>query len=69
MILLHKRYPGLLACCDNCYALIGYDPDDVSSKQQIQCPQCGYYVWVPLDPNYDGTVKESEDKKDEKPVV
>ena len=65
MILLHKRYLGLLARCNfGCGALIGYAPEDVSASQNITCPQCGARLWVPFNPTYDGIIKE-EEKKDE----
>ena len=41
------------------------DPNDVNSKQNINCPQCGFTLWVPFNPNYDGIIKESEEKKDD----
>lgn len=58
MILLHSRYAGLLARCPNCYALLGYKPEDVSASQNIRCMQCGFTMWVPFNPNYDGVVKK-----------
>jgi hypothetical protein len=58
-----------MARCPSCYALIGYNPEDVSSNQNIRCPQCQFTMWVPFNPNYDGVVKESEDKRDGKTVV
>lgn len=70
MKLLCPRYMGLIARCNGgCGALIGYEPNDVSKNQCIKCPQCGAVLWVPFNPNYDGVVKESEDKKDGKIVV
>ena len=65
MKLLYTRYGGMIARCPNCYAIIGYDPDDVSTNQNIKCPQCGFNLWVPFNPNYDGVIKESEENKDE----
>ena len=58
-----------MARCPSCYALIGYSPEDVSTNQNIRCPQCQFTMWVPFNPNYDGVVKESEDKDDGKTVV
>ena len=55
----------MLARCPNCFALIGYEPEDVSVSQNIKCPKCSFNMWVPFNPNYDGVVKESEMKKDE----
>ena len=70
MIVLNERYTGLLARCPNCYALLGYKPEDVSNTQNIHCPQCKASMWVPFNPTYDGVIKEeSEEKKDGEPVV
>ena len=69
MKVLCNRYYGLIARCNSCGCLIGYEPSDVSSTQNINCPQCGFTLWVPLNPNYDGIVKESEEKKDGETVV
>ena len=66
MKLLYPRYLGLIARCNfGCGALIGYEPNDVSETQNIKCPQCGMTLWVPFNPNYDGIIKEEEEKKDE----
>lgn len=70
MKLLNQRYFGLIARCNSCGALIGYNPEDVSSSQNISCPQCKFTIWVPFNPVYDGTTKEeSEEKKDGESVV
>lgn len=69
MILLNKRWGGLIARCPNCYAIIGYKPEDVTSLQNIKCPQCFSSMWVPFNPNYDGIIKESEEKKNGNTVV
>ena len=65
MKILNTRYYGMIARCNNCGCLIGYDPSDVSSSQNIQCPQCKFTLWVPFNPNYDGVIKESEEKKND----
>ena len=65
MIVLSQRFFGSIARCA-CGAVIGYKPEDVSRAKVIRCPVCTNLVEVPLDPNYDGIVKE---KKDEEPVV
>ena len=70
MKLLYNRYMGMIARCNGgCGALIGYEPADVSKNQCIKCPQCGAVLWVPFNPNYDGIIKESEEKKNEESVV
>ena len=70
MKLLNTKYFGLIARCNTgCGALIGYEPNDVSKNQCIKCPQCGMVLWVPFNPNYDGVIKESEEKKDGKAFV
>ena len=63
MKLLNTRWGGLIARCPNCYALLGYQPEDVTATQQVSCIQCHMTLWVPLNPNYDGVIKESEEKK------
>lgn len=64
MKILNTRYYGLIARCNNCGCLIGYEPNDVSATQNISCPQCKFKLWVPFNPTYDGVIKE-EEKKDE----
>ena len=70
MKVLYNRYFGMIARCNSCGCLIGYEPDDVSATQNISCPQCQFRIWVPFDPNYDGVIKEeeSEEPKDESVV-
>lgn len=65
MKVLNDRYYGLIARCNSCGALLGYDPNDVSKTQNIKCPKCGFVLWVPFNPEYDGVIKESEEKKDD----
>lgn len=65
MKILSQRYFGMIARCNNCGCLIGYGPEEVNSNQNISCPQCKFTIWVPFNPNYDGVIKESEEKKDE----
>lgn len=66
MKLLAQRYFGQIARCNGgCGALIGYEPSDVSKNQCIKCPQCGMVLWVPFNPEYDGVIKESEEKKND----
>lgn len=50
----------MIARCNSCGCLIGYDPQDVSKDQTFKCPQCGFTIWVPLDPNYDGVIKDND---------
>ena len=69
MKILNTRYYGLIARCNACGCLIGYTPDYVSKNQNITCPQCKFTLWVPLNPSYDGVIKENEEKKDEESVV
>lgn len=69
MKILNTRYYGSIARCNSCGALLGYTPDDVSNTQNIKCPQCGFVLWVPFNPNYDGVIKESEEKENGKSMV
>ena len=65
MKLLYNKYFGMIARCNACGAIIGYTPEDVSTTQNISCPQCRFSIWVPLNPTYDGIVKEEKEKQDE----
>lgn len=58
MKLLNPRYYGMIARCNACGALIGYEPKDVNENQNIKCPQCGFVLWVPFNTKYDGVIKE-----------
>ena len=70
MKLLSPRYCGMIARCNSCGALLGYNPADVDKNQNIKCPQCSFTIWVPFNPNYDGVIKEeSEEKKNGDAVV
>ncbi len=59
MKILAQRYYGQIARCNACGCIIAYSPADVNSKQNIQCPQCGFTLWVPFNPNYEGVIKEN----------
>ena len=60
----------MIARCNACGCLIGYEPNDVSKSQNISCPQCKFTLWVPFNPNYDGVIKEeSEERENGKSVV
>lgn len=61
MKILYSRYGGSIARCPNCYAILGYTPDDVSPSQTFACPQCGFQIWVPCNPNYDGIIRAAEE--------
>ena len=71
--LLYDRYLGQIARCNQgCGAIIGYGPEDVGTERivsDIICPKCKMVLWVPFNPEYDGVIKESEEKKNEKSVV
>jgi len=58
MKILYDRYYGMIARCNACGCLIGFDPDDVNSSQNIKCPKCGFVIWVPFNPTYDGVIRE-----------
>lgn len=60
MILISNRYCGSIARCPNCFAILGYTPDDVNSSQNIKCPQCNFMMWVPMNINYDGVIKDDK---------
>ena len=54
----------MIARCNACGCIIGYGPEDVSTSQNMKCPQCGFNMWVPFNGTYDGVIKESEVKKE-----
>ena len=68
MTILCQRYYGSIARCNACGCIIGYKPEDVDKNQNIKCPQCGFTLWVPFNPNYDGVIKESEEKRNDSMV-
>lgn len=61
MEVLLNRFPGLLAICNNCGALLHYTPQDIYGVV-IYCPLCKATIEVPYTKGYDGTIKE--EKKD-----
>ena len=63
MKLLTQRYFGLIARCNSCGALLGYEPNDVDKEQHIKCPQCGFTIWVPFNPNYEGVIEDNGDNR------
>jgi DNA-directed RNA polymerase subunit RPC12/RpoP len=65
MKILYERYFGLIARCNSCGCILGYEPKDVSNSQNIRCPRCSFSLWVPLNPNYDGIIKEEKEKDGE----
>ena len=65
MKLLNKCYFGQIARCPHCGAILGYEPKDVSDTQNISCLVCGFTMWVPFNPTYDGIIKESEEKEND----
>lgn len=69
MKLLNTRYYGMIARCNACGCIIGYSPEDVSASQNIKCPQCGFNMWVPFNPNYEGIIEEKEEEKKDDAVV
>lgn len=59
MKLLNPRYFGQIARCNSCGALLGYEPNDVDTNQNIKCPACGFTIWVPFNPNYEGVIEDN----------
>lgn len=64
MKVLCDRYYGSIARCNACGCLIGYEPNDVSNEQTIKCLKCGFTIKVPLNPNYDGVIKEQKGEQE-----
>ena len=61
MQILFPKYPGLLAICNGCGALLQYTPKDIYGTV-IYCPKCKTAIEVPMNKEYDGIIKE--EKKD-----
>lgn len=59
MEVLYPKFPGLLAICDKCGALLRYVPQDVYG-QVVYCPLCKNAIEVPIDKNYDGVIKDDK---------
>ena len=57
MQILSEHYYGMIARCNACGALLGYKPEDVNTNQNIKCPICKFTIWVPVNPNYNGVIK------------
>ena len=65
MIVLSPRYCGLVCQCNNCGALLGYKPEDIHADSYVRCPQCETEILTHMKLSYDGTIKESEEKKND----
>lgn len=63
MILISLGYNGLIAHCDTCGALIGYDANDIFADGRCKCPQCNEWIQTNMIPQYDGVVKEKENER------
>ena len=67
MIILSKRYFGLICRCNKCGTIIGYQPSDIHSNSYVTCPNCGFEILTKMQLNYDGIVRE--ENKDGETVV
>ena len=65
MKLLNTYYRGLICRCPSCFAILGYEPADVHTNSYVTCPQCKFEILTKMMLDYDGVIKESEEKKDE----
>lgn len=65
MIILNKYYRGLICRCPNCFAILGYSPADVHKNSYVTCPLCKFEILTKMMLDYDGIIKESEEKKNE----
>ena len=59
MQVLFPKYPGLLAICSGCGALLQYTTKDIYGTV-IYCPQCKAATEVPINKGYDGIIKEEK---------
>lgn len=56
--ILSRSYPGSLAECPGCTALLAYGPADVYLNHYIKCPICSERIKVAMDLSYDGLKEE-----------
>lgn len=69
MKLLNNYYRGLICRCPNCFAVLGYGPEDIHKNSYITCPSCKFEILTKMILDYDGLIKEeSEEKKDDSVV-
>ncbi len=57
MEVIRQIAPGSLHICDNCYALLAYNPSDVYEGHFIYCPVCKKRQKCNMDLEWDGTIK------------
>jgi len=60
MIVLSARPVGLMHVCENCHAVLAYQPEDIYDYCYIYCPVCKIKQKCALDLRYDGTVKKEQ---------
>ena len=61
MDILSPKYPGIWFICEQCGALIGnVKESEIYNNSDVYCPICKFKNTLPLNKNYDGTVKEPE---------
>ena len=63
MVILSTRYYGQICRCNACGCIIGYNPNDMIEGHYLKCPQCSFKIWINMDLNYDGIIRE-ETKND-----
>ena len=64
MIILNQYYRGLLCRCPSCFVVLGYGPEDIHNNSYITCPNCKFEILTKMQLDYDGVIKESEEKKE-----
>ena len=63
MTILNNYYRGLICRCPNCYAILGYGPEDVHKNSYVTCPKCRFEILTKMILDYDGVIRE-ENKDD-----
>ena len=58
MKLLNQYYRGLICRCPNCFAILGYGPEDVHKNSYVTCPSCNFEILTKMQLDYDGVIRE-----------
>ncbi len=62
MTIVSPKYLGLLIYCKGCGALLSYGSNDVYGNV-VYCPICKVSTEVSLQKDYDGSIKQDDNKR------
>ena len=63
IIVLSKKFPGLICICHDCGCLMGQiSLSDIYGESYVYCPLCKAQNTLEFNKKYDGVVKENGDK-------